>query len=368
MNTVSIFLAGACSLYLVAGLSAAVAAYRREEAPPLEDNLPTASILVAARNEEEALPDCLEALAAQKYPPEALEILVADDRSTDDTASLIKEREQVDERFRYVRVPSSTDGELVGKPHALHQAFQEASGEILLVTDADCTPPPQWARHLASRFQQSQRGVVCGVTLVRYRRLLDRIQSLDWMLLLTVAAAAARFGRPITAMGNNMAFRRQAYEAVGGYPGLDFSVTEDYALFRAVHETTPWTVHLLLDRNLRNFTAPLPSLGAIFRQRRRWARGGLRARLWIYLLYLAIFGTHLLLLGGLVVAPLWTLPLLVVKMVTDFVVLAAGSRCLDWRAPFRSFLLFEIYLFGYVLLMPFALLLMPQIRWKGRRF
>ena len=363
-------LIGITGSYLLLALGALTIVRYHENGMPhvLPEALPCVSVLVAARNEETTLPDCLAALQQQHYPPDRIEFLIADDGSTDRTATLIRSQQQQDERFQYVNVPEAAPGGPSGKAHALHQAYRHASGNILLVTDADCSPPPHWSRHLASHLQLPERGVVCGITLVTHQNSVDGLQSLDWLLLLTVASAAATLGRPITAMGNNMAFRRETYEAVGGYPALAFSVTEDYAFIRTVHETTDWSVHLVLDPQIRNFTRPLPTLKDVFSQRRRWARGGLRARPTTYLLYLAVFLAHLLLLGGLFLLPAVAVPLLFLKMGAELALLKAGEHRLAWHAPLRYFPLFELYLFGYILLMPVALLFAPGITWKGRRF
>ena len=362
-------LALSTALYVALAAGTAVTATlgtRRTSVTPA-GALPRLSILVAARNEAAALPRCLDALAQQRGLPPGTEFLIANDGSSDGTPGVIDAFVRRDARFRRVDVPEAT-GALRGKAHALHQAYLHATGEILLTTDADCTPPPDWARNLAAAFDRPDVGAVCGVTLVEHEATLERVQALDWLLGLTAAAAAARAGRPLTAMGNNMAFRRAAYEAVGGYPGLPASVTEDCMLFLAVHRTATWRVRLPLEARLGNRTTPLSSLRAIFRQRKRWARGGLHAAPWAGLLYLFLFIVHALLVAGLVVAPAVAVPLLLAKAAADVLILTAGGRRMATRLPWSTLPLFELYLFGYVLLLPFALLLAPRIAWKGRRY
>ena len=57
---------------------------------------------------------------------------------------------------------------------------------------------------------------------------------LDWLDLQGIAAASMAFHSPVAAVGNNMAFRRSAYDAIGGYRKLPFSITEDFTLFLAL--------------------------------------------------------------------------------------------------------------------------------------
>lgn len=352
--------------YVMLAVAAALLLYRRRPAPALPEDPPFVSVIVAARNEAERLPACLAALRAQDYPSTRIEFIVADDGSVDETALVADRIAEEDPRVRLVRVPQ--EGPLAGKARAVHHAIDAARGDFLLLTDADCTPPPTWARSLAARLSAPNAGIVCGVTVVRQHNLVERIQALDWMLLLATAAAASRAGWPVTAMGNNMGLRRAAYVDVGGYEALPFSVTEDYALFRAVHRTGRWEVRLEAEPELAVRTEPLAGLREAFRQRRRWARGGLRAGVGVYLLYGVIFGCHVALLAGLILAPAVVWPLLLVKVLADAGVIAAGMRATGQAGLYGSLLPFEAYLFAYVAAMPLALLIRPRTTWKGRTF
>ena len=225
-------------------------------APPVPtDALPTVAIVVAARDEEATIGRCLDALLAQDYPPERLEIVVADDGSSDRTAAIVRSRmprrlavagddapaePPADApRVRLVSVPEAT-GTLHGKANALHTAIGTTTAEVVLVTDADCAAPPLWARATAAPFADPAVGLVCGLARLDPRpgRPFDRIQALDWTLLIGAVSALAEAGMPATGMGNNMAVRRTVYDATGGYPALPFSVTEDFTLVRAVAERT----------------------------------------------------------------------------------------------------------------------------------
>lgn len=94
------------------------------------------SVLIPARNEEAVIRSCVQSLLEQEYPG-SLEILVLDDRSEDDTARIVSEIAATDSRVKLL-----SGGELLpgwkGKPNALRQLATAATGEILLLTDADC--------------------------------------------------------------------------------------------------------------------------------------------------------------------------------------------------------------------------------------
>ncbi|MEL6614709.1 MAG: glycosyltransferase, partial [Bacteroidota bacterium] len=359
------------------------------------DPLPRIAVLVAARDEEATISRCLDALLAQDYPADRIEIVVADDHSTDRTAEIVHryaERtapvvlagssetlpvsapeasgdgappDTGEIQVRYVRVPDP-EGDLCGKALAIHTATEKTEAPVLLVTDADCAPPRGWARALVASLT-GETGLTGGLTLMEQRTAFHAAQSLDWAFLLGAASAMTEAGLPATAMGNNIAFTREAYESVGGYPGLPFSVTEDYALFKAIAEAGRWRVRFPIEPETVVRTLPARSLAHAYRQRRRWARGGMRAGPAMWGAYTLAHLAHLVPLLGLVLAPAVGAGVLAVKAGADAAHLSAVLRR-SQAEPLRlgPFLLFEGFLFLYMCTLPLALLLAPRIRWKGR--
>lgn len=368
-------------LYAAAILRAAN--WRRKPRPrparPPDLELPRVAVLVAARDEAHNLPRCLDALLAQRYPPALLSIYVANDGSTDGTEEVVRARQatlrtsaaaepQTDSPdLHLVSVPPEAD-RLRGKARAIHAAIEASSEEVLVMTDADCAPPPDWAQTLVT-YLDDQTGVVtaeASVDRVIGRRLRDEIQALDWRYLLAGSAFLIESGWSITAMGNNMAFRRESYNAVGGYPALPFSVTEDHLLFRAIVRHTRLQARFPVDDRLIVPTLPVPTLRDAYRQRRRWARGGLRAGPGSYGLYAWAHLAHLLPLIALALAPAAAAITIVVKSGADYAMLRSATPPAE-PVGLASFALWQAYLFGYACTLPASLLLAPRIKWKGRR-
>jgi chlorobactene glucosyltransferase len=104
-----------------------------------EDALPLVSVLVPARNESTRIGACLEALARQDYV--ALEVLVVDDCSEDDTASVARSFEGRVPGLRVIEGDPLPPG-WIGKPHVCARLAREARGEWLLFTDADVELAP----------------------------------------------------------------------------------------------------------------------------------------------------------------------------------------------------------------------------------
>lgn len=166
---------------------------------------PRVSVVVCVYNGEETLEDCLQGLTALGYPD--YEVIVVDDGSTDDSA-------RIAERFpcRLIRTPNA------GLSTARNTGLAAASGEIVAYIDADARPDPHWLHYLCETLRDSDEGNVVGVggPNLPYRA--------DPGLAECVANAP---GGPIHVLlsdreaehipGCNMAFRKQALEAIGGF-------------------------------------------------------------------------------------------------------------------------------------------------------
>ena len=96
--------------------------------------LPRLSVVVPARDEASAIGRAVGSLLAQDYPD--LEVIVVDDRSSDATGDVVRELATKDPRVQALRVDDLPAGWL-GKNHALWRGADRASGEWLLLTDAD---------------------------------------------------------------------------------------------------------------------------------------------------------------------------------------------------------------------------------------
>jgi len=101
---------------------------------------PTVAIVIAARNEEENLTHILEDLTHLDYPNELLDIVIADDRSTDNSWSMIQHYSEQYEYIHGVQI-NEKSSIMTPKKHALTTAIEKSKGEYILTTDADCRIP-----------------------------------------------------------------------------------------------------------------------------------------------------------------------------------------------------------------------------------
>jgi cellulose synthase/poly-beta-1,6-N-acetylglucosamine synthase-like glycosyltransferase len=336
---------------------------------PLPVPRPHVSILVAARNEEAALPRCLASLRALDYPAELLEILVGDDASTDRTRTVAEAALAGFAGQHEVLTIRENLGRARGKANVLAQLAHRATAEYFLITDADIAVPPTWVANMLAHAAPGV-GTVTGLTVVEGPGLLARLQRLDWLLSLALIQVGTEAGQPMTAMGNNMLITRAAYRATGGYEALPFSVTEDFALFEAVN-ARGFGFRQLFEPTVRATSLPAGSWRALVKQRLRWLRG-VAALPWHVQAGLIFFsGYWLAVLGlGWVGGPAWLLAALAAKVASHYALALAASRRAGLPRP-AAWLLpaFELYSLALTTHLTLARLLGRRgVEWKGRQF
>lgn len=160
-------------------------------------------MVIPARNAEDTIADCLDALLAGEYPEERREIVVVDNGSTDRTAALATARP-----VRCVLEPRP------GVSHARNRGIAESEGEIVALLDADCIPEPGWLSDLVLPFEDPEVGAVAGrldhpPASTAAERQAARMLG-DWQRF-------AISSKPPYVVTANAAFRREVLERIGGF-------------------------------------------------------------------------------------------------------------------------------------------------------
>lgn len=327
---------------------------------------PSVTIIVAARNEEKNIRQCLNSLVQIDYPSEKLEIIIVDDYSTDKTGEIIDEFVKNFPNVKKV-IPELKIIPKPGKTNAIVNGIKNSSGEIIFTTDADCIVKPSWIKSQIKYFTDNV-GVVTGFTFQKSYSQFTGMQNLDWVYLLTVAAGTINLGLPLSCIGNNMAYRRDAYDWVGGYENIKFSVTEDFALLHKIHKHTNYNVVFPAEESGVNLSEPCPDWKSLYRQKHRWGVGGLDAPLIGFVIMFWGWLSHLLILLQIIFGSVFTLVLTLIKFLSDLVFLLIPLRKFKMVNQLKYFFAFEIYFILYVLLLPFFVFLDKKVIWKEREY
>ena len=232
--------------------------------PPADP--PPLSVIVPARDESANIARCVASLVASTYP--ALEIVVVDDHSTDDTGPIAREAGAGDSRLRVVSAPDVEPGWL-GKQWACAYGASLARGRILCFTDADTVHAPDLhARSVRALLDRNADLLSVGGVQEMGTFWERLIQPQVFALLFaryggTEIVSRAKRAEDVIANGQYMLFRRASYEALGGHASVKGKVAEDLALaMRAKRQGM--RVHLIAGLEQLS-TRMYASLGALVR-------------------------------------------------------------------------------------------------------
>ncbi len=256
---------------------------------------PTVSVVVAARNESRNIQMLLTSLVNQSYPPELFEIIIADDQSTDDTREKIA---AFSEKWSNVRCIEVKDRDKAKSPkkNALSQAIAAGTGEIILTTDADCVAARFWIESMVACFEEGV-DMVAGYSrpkIVNWKDTLfiQRYEYFDVFVLFSAAAGAIGEGKAFSCSGQNLAYRRQAFDTVCGFSHISHLVSGDDVNLMQLMRIAGKKIKYAVNAHTFVYTRPIESMSSFFNQRARWASNlkvqiGLNTEFFLYLVAVA---------------------------------------------------------------------------------
>lgn len=260
---------------------------RKERAKKREqraDGAPcSVTIIVPARDAESTLIPLLQDLNAQDLPKECIEVIVVDDHSSDGTARIVEGMMRAWPQLRVLR------NEGKGKKAAITTGVKNATHAIILLTDADARCERERARCVVEAMDDVDL-LIAPVHTQGDGSFIGRLQEEEQAGLLGIAAGEALLGRPGLAYGANLAFRRSAFEAIGGYAGERYASGDDVFLVQRMKKARKRIAFLPDQRALVTVQAE-PSWKGFFQQRVRWAgkmRGVRGAMPWVGLIALLL--------------------------------------------------------------------------------
>lgn len=242
---------------------------QRYDAPPPLPRYPGVSVIVPAHNESLAIVETIESLLSQTYPD--IEIIVVNDGSTDDTAAII------DGYARRGRIRALHLATNQGKAAAMRVATLAARHEYLVCVDGDAVLDRHAVHWLVRHFIDGHRvGAVTGNPRVRTRStLIGKLQVGEFSSIIGLIKRAQRiYGRVFTVSGVVVAFRKSALHHVG-YWDLD-KLTDDIDISWRL-QMHHWAIRF--ESNALCWILMPETLRGLWRQRLRWAQGGVEVTL-----------------------------------------------------------------------------------------
>jgi len=231
---------------------------------------PAVDVVVAARDEEAVIARLVERVLRLRWPTEQLRLWVIDDGSEDRTPQRLAELQAIHPQLRVLRRSRDAGG---GKSGALNLVLQQLQGRWLLVLDADADLQPDLLERLIPFAEAG------GWAAVQLRKAevnaeanwLTRAQAMEMVFDAFIQEGRLARGGVAELRGNGQLLRRAAVQTAGGFN--EATITDDLDLsFRLLLAGQP--VGVLWNPPVSE--EAVLTLPALWRQRQRWAEGGLQ--------------------------------------------------------------------------------------------
>ncbi len=295
----------------------------------------TVSVVIAARNEEKNIGRLLTSLVNQSYYSELYEIIVADDRSADQTAQIVRQFSTKWHNIRLVQIKQTPPG-FSPKKYALSRAISESNNEIIILTDADCLVTKYWIEAMVSNFTE-ETSMVAGFSrtyLNNWRKssLLHKFEHFDFLLMFMAAAGAILSGKHFSCSNQNLAYRKTAFDKVGGFKKIKHLLSGDDVNLMQLFRKHRLKVRFSLIKHSFVYTQPVSSLGELISQRSRWASNAkwqlmLNPEFFFYLI--VVFLIHISILVLLFLNWQTALLLFVTKLLSEYIFVSAHYPLFD---------------------------------------
>ncbi len=329
---------------------------------------PSVSIIIAVKNEAKNIITCLEALTSQTFTKDNTQILVIDDQSTDETYSRVKTFSQNHTNITCLQSTNPFKWKS-SKKAALETGYKNATGELLLFTDADCQPPVGWIQGMIDCFTL-QTGLVAGFSpqTLTLKKQWNRFLFVDSLSAAIVASSTISMQKGTTCTGRNLAIRKQTLDEIGGYTTLPDTLSgDDDFILQAVNKHPSWQTTYSF-----NPATHIPAKGPgtwqqFLKQKSRHLSSGTDYKISQQLGY----GLYHLSNACIWVLFLWSLTnlnftlafLLLVKLLLDFSLLSFFSKKMNLQLPLLGFITWEV-LFPMYHLVSGPAAFLKKITWK----
>ncbi len=280
VNTVVGFLI-LCACMVTYGLySIAATKYQKrllKKHPPVinENYKPFVTIMIPAHNEEYVIANTVENVLQLDYPN--FEIIVIDDRSSDNTDAVIR---KLEEKYDKVTALVRDKDAFPGKSAVLNDAFKIAKGDAVLVFDADATVEPDFLNKLIPLLEPADVGAVQARKIIRNKdfNFLTRCQNNEYTMDTNFQVGRDAVKGAVELRGNGELIKREALEDINGWN--NYTITDDLDMSTRLH-IKGWDIRFCPDACV--YEEGIIYIFPLFRQRRRWLEGTIRR-------YLEYFG------------------------------------------------------------------------------
>jgi len=344
--------------YFLFGVSIALLARLKSPREFAPQRLPSLTVIIPARNEEKVIRRTLEAILAQDYRAAPVDIVVGSDVSTDGTDSIVGE-------FAGLGVTLAAFRERQGKLGILDALIPAASGEVVVVIDANVQPAPNTLSKLAARYSDPAVGAVSAFQTVELpgSKTSLREESSYRNAEARLKERLGKLGTLVGAFGGCYSLRKECFRPIGAIPMADDVILPlevlgqrrrvEFAADAVAYEEIGSSIGAEFRRRIRMTAYNLNCLGRAFRL--GWRGGALAFYTVVSYKILRWFTPFLLLIpliaaGLLVAASDVRYPAYIAAAGVGSTLLGAAGAILSVRLPFFSSIYYFVVMNVAVLL------------------
>jgi len=325
------------------------------------------SVIVCARDEDEALARNLPGILVQEYTT-TNEVIVVNDNSVDDTKYILAELQKTFKKLNPINL-SQEAKHIRGKKYPLSIGIKEAKHEIVLLTDADCVPATEyWLFKMQDAFTPGIEVVLGYGAYHRLPGILNKLIRFETFHTALQYLSYALAGVPYMGVGRNLSYRKELFFRNKGFSGINHIPSGDDDLFinkvANKHNTA-----IVIDPKAFTLSMPKKTWKDWMRQKERHYTTGKYYKplhqflLGIYSLTLVLF-YPLCILSFLFFDWRWTLLALAVRLIIQAIVLKKAMKKLNESDLFPWFILLDIWMAVYYVLFASALWKKPRKSWS----
>ena len=334
------------------------------------------SIIIPTLNEEKNIKNIIFDLKQQSYPTNLFEIIIIDDNSKDNTIEIIKSFQKDIKNLKLFSSNDEKNSKLNFKKKPLNVGINNARGEIILLTDADCRISPKWIKTMSSYFTDEVGFVIGHSQLKTFNTNQEKFEALDFLLLSSAGRSSSQFNLPLACTGQNIAYRKQAFNDVNGFNDFaDALGGDDTFLMELIKKKTNWKIVYAVDKNSYVKTNPCNNWNELFSQRKRWASDVLffkNENPFFFIMMLITFFSNLILLILFLSAFINSDYILLlfyvtfVKMLVEFILTLKATSLFQLKGLRSCFLFWFFLQIPYVIYMSINTLFFQNKEWGGR--
>ncbi len=325
------------------------------------------TVIIPARNESQNIGACLQAVLNLQYPTHLYEVIVVNDHSTDDTEQIIRTFQLQHSNLQLINLSEYLQGDQINayKKKAIELAISHSKGDWIVTTDADCLMQPDWLTAYDAYIKHKNPVFIAApVMFVSQPGFLSKFQLLDFMSLQGITAASVSAGFHTMCNGANIAYRKDVFEEVGKFSGIDkLASGDDMLLMNKIKKRHPDKMGYLFCKPALVLTAPMQNWKSFLNQRIRWASKAEsyqdRSIFWILLL---VYLVNALLLVLLLVSPF------IENGINNWLILMIAKTGIElsFMLPVSRFYGLSGELVWFPLMQPFHILYTVLAGWLGK--